>query len=50
MDLRGRLRAGASDAELAGLIQAEMWRKAHGHAINEPGFVQPEGPMSSIGG
>jgi len=50
VDLRGPLRAGASHAELAGLIQAEMWRKARGHGINEPGFVQPERPMSAIGG
>jgi GTP 3',8-cyclase len=50
VDLRGRLRAGASDGELAALIQAEMWRKARGHGINEPDFVQPQRPMSSIGG
>ena len=50
VDLRGPLREGASDAQLAALIQSEMWRKAHGHGINEPDFVQPERPMSSIGG
>jgi cyclic pyranopterin phosphate synthase len=50
VDLRGPLREGASDAELAGLIQGEMWRKARGHGIDKPGFVQPERPMSSIGG
>jgi cyclic pyranopterin phosphate synthase len=50
VDLRGPLREGATDAELAALIQAEMWRKARGHGINEPDFVQPERPMSSIGG
>jgi GTP 3',8-cyclase len=50
VDLRGPLREGATDAELAALIQAEMWRKAGGHGINEPDFVQPERPMSSIGG
>lgn len=49
-DLRGPLRRGASDAELAGLIQGEMWRKARGHGIDEADFVQPERPMSSIGG
>jgi cyclic pyranopterin phosphate synthase len=50
VDLRGPLRDGASDAELAGLIQGEMWRKARGHGIDKPGFEQPERPMSSIGG
>jgi cyclic pyranopterin phosphate synthase len=49
-DLRGPMRAGASDAELAALIQGEMWRKARGHGIGEPGFVQPDRPMSAIGG
>ena len=49
-DLRGPLRAGASDEELVGLLQAEMWRKARGHGIGEPGFVQPDRPMSAIGG
>jgi cyclic pyranopterin phosphate synthase len=50
VDLRGPLRDGASDEELAGLIQGEMWRKARGHGIDKPGFVQPERPMSAIGG
>ena len=50
VDLRGPLRAGATDAELAALIQGEMWRKAHGHGIDKPGFVQPDRPMSAIGG
>ncbi|GAA1907533.1 GTP 3',8-cyclase MoaA [Lapillicoccus jejuensis] len=49
-DLRGPLRDGASDEELAGLIRGEMWRKARGHGIGEPDFVQPDRPMSSIGG
>jgi len=50
VDLRGPLRQGATDAELARLIQAEMWRKARGHGIGRPDFVQPQRPMSSIGG
>jgi cyclic pyranopterin phosphate synthase len=49
-DLRGPLREGASDAELAELIHGEMWRKRRGHGIGEPGFHQPARPMSSIGG
>ncbi len=49
-DLRGPLRAGASDAELA-----EAWRRAvavklPGHGINDPAFLQPDRPMSAIGG
>jgi cyclic pyranopterin phosphate synthase len=49
-DLRGPLRAGASDAELA-----EQWRRAvagklPGHGINDPTFLQPDRPMSAIGG
>jgi GTP 3',8-cyclase len=49
-DLRGPLRAGASDAELA-----EQWRRAvavklPGHGINDPSFLQPDRPMSAIGG
>jgi cyclic pyranopterin phosphate synthase len=49
-DLRGPLREGASDEELARLIQGEMWRKARGHGIGTPDFVQPDRPMSAIGG
>jgi cyclic pyranopterin phosphate synthase len=50
VDLRGPLRAGASDAELVAIIQGEMLRKARGHGIGRPDFIQPERPMSSIGG
>ncbi|MGB8382165.1 MAG: GTP 3',8-cyclase MoaA [Dermatophilaceae bacterium] len=49
-DLRGPLRDGASDAELAALIREETWRKAAGHGIGRPDFHQPARPMSSIGG
>ena len=49
-DLRGPLREGASDDELAALIQGEMWRKARGHGIGDPDFLQPDRPMSAIGG
>jgi cyclic pyranopterin phosphate synthase len=50
VDLRGPLREGASDGELAALIQGEMWRKARGHGIGNPDFHQPDRPMSAIGG
>jgi cyclic pyranopterin phosphate synthase len=49
-DLRGPLRAGASDEELARIVQGEMWRKKRGHGIGSPDFVQPDRPMSAIGG
>ncbi len=49
-DLRGPMRAGASDDDLADLIRANVWRKWSGHRINHPDFVQPERSMSAIGG
>ena len=49
-NLLGPMREGASDEQLAALIQGEMWRKAPGHGIGDPDFVQPERPMSAIGG
>ena len=49
-DLRGPLRAGASDEDLEALIRENVWRKWSGHRINHPDFVQPERSMSAIGG
>jgi cyclic pyranopterin phosphate synthase len=49
-DLRTPLRAGASDQELAALLRAAVAGKKKGHGIGEPGFVQPDRPMSAIGG
>ncbi len=49
-DLRGAMRAGASDDELAGMWRAAMFGKLPGHAIDDPGFLQPARPMSAIGG
>ena len=49
-DLRGPLRAGASDAELEAVIRDAVWRKELKHRVNEPGFVQPARSMSQIGG
>jgi cyclic pyranopterin phosphate synthase len=49
-DLRGPLRAGATDAELAEIVRDAVWRKELKHRVNEPGFVQPERTMSRIGG
>jgi cyclic pyranopterin phosphate synthase len=49
-DLRGPLRSGATDEQLAALIRGEMWRKAPGHGIGRADFHQPDRPMSAIGG
>lgn len=49
-DLRALLRAGADDDALEGAWRVAMWAKAAGHGINDPGFVQPDRPMSAIGG
>ena len=49
-DLRGALRAGASDAEIAELWRRAVASKLPGHGINDPGFLQPARPMSAIGG
>ena len=49
-DLRGPLRAGASDAEIASRWQLAVAAKLPGHGINDPSFLQPDRPMSAIGG
>ena len=49
-DLRGPLRAGASDDELEAIVRAAVWRKELKHHVNDPGFVQPARTMSQIGG
>lgn len=49
-DLRGLLRSGADDDVVASAWQAAMWGKKPGHGINDPSFLQPDRPMSAIGG
>ncbi len=49
-DLRGPLRAGASDDDLARQWRRAVAGKLPGHGINDPGFLQPARPMSAIGG
>src|SRR5207344_3195044 len=49
-DLRAALRAGASDEELAERWVTAMAGKLPGHGINDPSFLQPDRPMSAIGG
>jgi cyclic pyranopterin phosphate synthase len=49
-DLRGALRAGADDDEIARRWVAAMATKLPGHGIDDPSFLQPDRPMSAIGG
>ncbi|MCI2239914.1 GTP 3',8-cyclase MoaA [Paenibacillus sp. TRM 82003] len=49
-DLRDAMRAGAGDDELAVTWRAAMWGKLPGHDIDDPAFLHPTRPMSSIGG
>jgi cyclic pyranopterin phosphate synthase len=49
-DLRGLMRAGASDAELSDLIRVAVSGKQAGHGIGSLGFLQPARGMSAIGG
>jgi cyclic pyranopterin phosphate synthase len=49
-DLREPLRSGATDAEIADRWRAAVGSKLPGHGINDPSFLQPDRPMSAIGG
>lgn len=49
-DLRAALRSGASDEELADRWIIAMRGKRAGHGIDDPTFLQPDRPMSAIGG
>ena len=49
-DLRSALRSGAPDEEIARRWQAAVAVKLPGHGINDPSFLQPDRPMSAIGG
>jgi GTP 3',8-cyclase len=49
-DLRGPLRAGASEEDLEGLVREAVWRKWPGHRINHSDFARPGRSMSMIGG
>ncbi|MEJ5946247.1 GTP 3',8-cyclase MoaA [Pseudokineococcus basanitobsidens] len=55
-DLRGLLRGGAPDDEVADVWRAAMWGKAPAHGIGEAeplttsGFARPSRSMSAIGG
>jgi cyclic pyranopterin phosphate synthase len=49
-DLRLAMRAGATDEELAERWVTAMSTKKPGHGIDDPTFLQPDRPMSAIGG
>jgi cyclic pyranopterin phosphate synthase len=49
-DLRGAMRDGVSDDELADRWRKAVWVKRPGHGIDDPTFLQPARPMSAIGG
>jgi cyclic pyranopterin phosphate synthase len=49
-DLYGRMRAGASDAELIAYIRSVVDQKEARHHIGEPGFLPPSRTMVHIGG
>ncbi|WUD76083.1 GTP 3',8-cyclase MoaA [Streptomyces sp. NBC_00510] len=49
-DLRAALRSGGSDEEVAELWRTAMWGKKAGSGLDDPTFLQPERPMSAIGG
>lgn len=49
-DLRRLLRSGADDDAIEMAWRTAMWGKPAGHGINDPNFIQPDRPMSAIGG
>jgi GTP 3',8-cyclase len=49
-DLRTLLRSEADDGAIAEVMRGEVAAKQRGHGIDEPAFVQPDRPMSAIGG
>jgi cyclic pyranopterin phosphate synthase len=49
-DLRRLLRGGADDDAIEAAWRTAMWAKPAGHGINDPNFIQPDRPMSAIGG
>ncbi len=49
-DLVPTLRGGGSDDDLAHIVTSSIAAKRAGHGIDSPTFIQPERPMSAIGG
>ena len=49
-DLRGPMRSGATDDDLAGIVERAVEAKWAGHSINQVHFIKPKRGMSQIGG
>ena len=49
-DVRGLLRGGESDEQIAAAMKLCIATKKEGHEINSARFIQPDRPMHSIGG
>ena len=49
-DLRGLLRSGSSDEDIAQLWRSAMWNKSAGHGMDAMDFVPPVRSMGAIGG
>jgi cyclic pyranopterin phosphate synthase len=49
-DIRALVRDGSDDAAIAAAITACLQLKQPGHDIDDPAFLQPDRPMSAIGG
>lgn len=49
-DLRAALRSDATDESVATLWKLAMWGKKAGSGLDDPAFLQPDRPMSAIGG
>jgi cyclic pyranopterin phosphate synthase len=49
-DVKGLMRSGADDEEIAALVRRNIAGKWEGHEINSTRFVAPPRPMYSIGG
>src|SRR5699024_7805547 len=49
-DLRDALPSGTGEEAIAGIWRAAQWGKKAGHGMDREDFVQPERPMSAIGG
>ena len=49
-DLLAQLRSGADDDAIADVMRTCIVGKQAGHGIDDPGFLQPDRPMSAIGG
>ena len=48
--MRGVMRSGGTDDELAAMIERAVGAKWAGHAINQVHFIRPARSMSQIGG